>query len=1027
MEEKHRNNIGALALGILILWANAEVRAQEGATNTAIDADTTAETELHPPHLRAAPPPLYPPGREDEGLHPTVILRITVTAEGEVTDVVVEHSAGLDFDAEAVRAVEGWTFEPATRGDMAISSRIRVAVHFEPVSAGVPHEGETHEPQTAPHVEPAPPSGNVPAEVAPATAVEDAKPLEKERPGFSTVAEVDREKLRAQDRGAGDFTIDRKILDAAPAVTANDLLRRAPGLYVANVEGDAAGGFFYLRGFNAEHGQDIELKLGDVPLNQPSNIHGQGYTYLDFIIPEVVRELRVIEGVYDPAQGDFAVAGTVAFDLGVEQRGIYAKSQFGSFRTFRQVAIFAPEGKDPDTFGAFQFRRSDGFGENRDGISGSAMFQVGFGREEWRFRLYGSFWGARYNSAGVLRADDIENGSVGFYDVYPYATARAQNGYNAGAMLGVHGESREKNGKNTSFDLWIQLLDFRIAQNFTGFLERSRVNPGWVGRGDLIEQRDRRLALGGNARHRMARFEPGKNASGSLEMGVSARVDLIDPQQQNLVEAPANQTWDQRIDANIVQSDIGLWVDLDWDFSKYFNVKAGARTDVLFFDVDDKLGNFVPDFRPEGFIPGFRRTAAGVFAGPRVAVAGKPTDWIDIIGAYGKGFRSPQAITLVDGEIAPFSEVRSVDAGVRFRLGPHEELKLTLTGYRTWLNRDVAFDAAEGRLENIGPTSRTGFVFYAVTNPLPWLVGSVSVTYVDAILEGPPPPTVENPTPPFQEGDLLPSFLHGSSDSTSAPVTTWWTLASTRSAGTSGSGTPSLARGRSRTPKPQPRSRYSICLRSSLGGSSKSASRSSTCLTINTRGTSSRSCPTGIPERSHRESQSATSAPAGHECCFSQSGFSYETPRLDRCDLCAIRELRTDRRHVRGDPVSSSGDCASDVCEGRMAGDPHSGHSRVRCDLLLRDRQRAAQPVRGRDPRVHRRRHVERTRPGGAIDRFALRNDRHGPHRLLRLRHRLVAHRAAPRSPGWRARGSCSRAFREPELRSRWSLGPVLG
>ncbi len=239
-------------------------------------------------------------------------------------------------------------------------------------------------------------------------------------------------------------------------------------------------------------------------------------------------------------------------------------------------------------------------------------------------------------------------------------------------------------------------------------------------------------------------------------MGVSTRVDLINPQQQNLLEAPSNQTWDQRVDADIVQADIGLWVDLDWDFSKYFNFKGGVRTDLLFFDINDNLGNFAPNFRPDTFIEGFRRTAAGVVAGPRLAATGKPTEWFDIIAAYGEGFRSPQARTLVDGEIAPFAKVRSVDFGVRFRLFPEEQLKLTLTGYRTWLNKDVFFEAAEGRLENIGPTSRTGFVFYAVTNPLPWLVGSLSVTYVHAILEGPPPATVENPTPAFDEGDLLP-------------------------------------------------------------------------------------------------------------------------------------------------------------------------------------------------------------------------------------------------------------------------------
>jgi TonB family protein len=682
-------------------------------------------------------------------------LRITVTAEAEVTDIVVEHSAGADFDKEAIRAVQQWKFEPATRGRAPVSSRIRVAVHFEPPSADLPHEGERHEPQEVPHVGPGAPLADEPAQLSPPIFDAPAESEDKRR-RFGAVAEVEAEELRDRDRGASDFTIDRAILDAAPAQSANDLLQRAPGLYVANVEGDAAAGFLFLRGFNAEHGQDIELKLGNVPLNQPSNIHGQGYTYLGFVVPEVVRELRVTEGVYDPRQGDFAVAGTVELDLGVEQRGVYARSEIGSFRTFRQVGIFAPKDKGADTFGAFQFRRSDGFGQNRDGLDGSGMFQIGFGERDWRFRAYGSFWGARYDSAGVLRLDDIDAGEVGFYDVYPYATAKAQNAYNAGAILGVGGERRGENRKNTSFDLWLQLLDFRIQQNFTGFLERSRVNPDWTGRGDLIEQRDRRLVFGGNARHRTARFEPAEAAKGTLEMGVSGRVDLINPQEQNLIEAPLNQTWDERVDADIVQADIGLWVDLDWDFTKYLNFKGGVRADALFFDVNDELGNFVPDFRPESFIPGFRRTAAGIVAGPRLALTGKPAEWVDIIAAYGEGFRSPQARTLVDGETAPFSKVRSIDLGLRFRAGANDELELTLSGYRTWLNQDVAFEATEGRLENIGPTSRTGFVLYTVTKPVRWLLGALSVTYVRAVLDGPPPPTVENPTPPFEEGDRLP-------------------------------------------------------------------------------------------------------------------------------------------------------------------------------------------------------------------------------------------------------------------------------
>ncbi|RXL50952.1 TonB-dependent receptor, partial [Citrobacter sp. AAK_AS5] len=75
------------------------------------------------------------------------------------------------------------------------------------------------------------------------------------------------------------------------------------------------------------------------------HIHGQGYADLNVLIPETVRSVRVLEGVHDPHQGDFAVAGSVDFDLGVEERGVHATATYGSFDTKRLVAIFAPAGQ----------------------------------------------------------------------------------------------------------------------------------------------------------------------------------------------------------------------------------------------------------------------------------------------------------------------------------------------------------------------------------------------------------------------------------------------------------------------------------------------------------------------------------------------------------------------------------------------------------------------------------------------------------------------------------------------------------
>ncbi|MGB8221464.1 MAG: TonB-dependent receptor plug domain-containing protein, partial [Polyangiales bacterium] len=477
---------------------------------------------------------------------------------------------------------------------------------------------------------------------------------------YRTDAQVDAGRLRSAGRGAADFEIDSKILDAAPVFSSSDLLKRVPGLYAPKAEGGAVGEEFFLRGFAAEHGQDIEFKLGDVPLNQPSHIHGQGYTFQDFIIPELVRQLRVTQGIYDPIQGDFALAGTIEYELGVEQRGIYAKTTLGSFRTFRQIAIFAPEGSSTDTFGAFQLQRTDGFGQNRAGISGSAMFQYGFGRDKWRFHVHGTVAGAQSDIAGVLRLDDIQAGKVEWTDVYPYATALAQNAFNLTTILGVAGERRDENARNSSFGLWVQFLDFRLEENFTGFLN---VDENGNTPGDLIEQLDRRFVIGGNARHRTHQFAPVQWAKGTVELGVAGRTDLIQ-QQLNLVEAPQGRIYQRRIDADIAETDLGMWLDLDWDFTKYLNISGGVRANLLLFDVTDWQESVSPD----AAVP-YRRTAAGVALGPRAVVTVKPIRQLDLVFAYGRGFRSPQARLVVQDQGVPFTYVNSADVGLRSRMG----------------------------------------------------------------------------------------------------------------------------------------------------------------------------------------------------------------------------------------------------------------------------------------------------------------------------------------------------------------------
>jgi hypothetical protein len=91
---------------------------------------------------------------------------------------------------------------------------------------------------------------------------------------------------------------------------------------------------------------------------------------------------------------------------------------------------------------------------------------------------------------------------------------------------------------------------------------------------------------------------------------------------------------------------------------------------------------------------------------------------------------------------------------VRFELP--EALRVTLAGYYTHLSDDVAFDASEGRLERVGATRRMGALLHLLTHPSEWAVLAASATFADATLLEPPPPSAEEPSPPFEAGQKLP-------------------------------------------------------------------------------------------------------------------------------------------------------------------------------------------------------------------------------------------------------------------------------
>jgi hypothetical protein len=571
---------------------------------------------------------------------------------------------------------------------------------------------------------------------------------------FGARAQV-RAQLRGEGRSASDYRLDAAALRAVPRTDAGELLKSVPGMAVARIEGDGVAHRLMLRGFDADHGQDIELKVDDVPVNQPSHVHAQGYADLGFVIPETVRGLRVIEGVYDPAQSDFAVAGTAEFELGVAQRGLQVTSSYGAFDTFRETAVWAPQGQSEDTFAAVSVKKTHGFGQNRASQSAAAVAQGSFGKGPLKLTLHGSAYGARADTANVVRRDDIASGKLGFYDVYPYATARGQDAESARAQLSAKLRYLGESGDNAELTLFYVFNDFRFLSNYTGFSETSQLVPSWSGRGDLNEQLNGQSSVGARSRYRSVRFAPASWFAGTFELGLTSRLDRI-TQSQNLVQAPENSVWDRRLQADIVALDIGAYADLDLEISRWVRLKGGLRADSLSYRVNDGLKNTVPSGDTPRALPGASVSAAGIALGPRAVLEIQPFSKLVLSAAYGEGYRSPQALLLRDGQSAPFTTVRSADLGARLSLGPRDAFGLRGSGYLTQLSKDVVFDPLEGSTASVGPSRRLGFVLYGDARPWSWLLASASVTYVNATLQSTRGNTTDDGIPPLRRGDRLP-------------------------------------------------------------------------------------------------------------------------------------------------------------------------------------------------------------------------------------------------------------------------------
>jgi len=135
-------------------------------------------------------------------------------------------------------------------------------------------------------------------------------------------------------------TISSVDIMLRPVNTSQDILRIIPGLFIAQHAGGGKAEQIFLRGFDIDHGTDINISVDGMPVNLVSHAHGQGYADLHFLIPETIEKINFDKGPYFSNKGNLATAGFVEFNTKEFLKDNSIKLETGQFNSQRAVGLF---------------------------------------------------------------------------------------------------------------------------------------------------------------------------------------------------------------------------------------------------------------------------------------------------------------------------------------------------------------------------------------------------------------------------------------------------------------------------------------------------------------------------------------------------------------------------------------------------------------------------------------------------------------------------------------------------------------
>jgi TonB-dependent Receptor Plug Domain/CarboxypepD_reg-like domain len=510
-------------------------------------------------------------------------------------------------------------------------------------------------------------------------------------------------------------------MELRPRNTAQDLLKSVPGIFTAQHQGGAKAEQIFVRGFDCDHGTDINLTLDGAPINLPSHAHGQGYADMHFLIADVVSSLDVYKGPFQAQFGDFYTGAAVAFHTYDSLPRNMVRLELGSAptqRAFESARIL------------FMTNIPTGISKISAYIAGEYSYTPGYFDHDARYSKFNIFGKLRYkiapasdlsltvasyaaswNGSGQIPIRAVSEGLIDrFGSLDP-----TEGGSTDRTVVNLLFKSQTDQARFT-FDAYYQRYGLTLFNDFTFFL----VDPV---HGDEIEQDDSRNIIGFNTQY--TRYYQLGTIQTKSAFGGGMRTDII---QTDLWHVEDRIRLDQRNDDDIYETATNIWFKQEFNINKWFRFDAALRLDYFIYQDRDlqpidssmtPINNYHPTNNSG--------TDYQLLPGYKVNFVFSPTNFLQLYINNGIGYHSNDARVVVPQQYHRLPMAFAEEVGATVRIDSRAIFTAAL--YCMDLTDELTFDQDVPEVDDNGPSRRMGVDFSSRVQILKWLTFDLDLNY----------------------------------------------------------------------------------------------------------------------------------------------------------------------------------------------------------------------------------------------------------------------------------------------------------